>query len=293
MKKCILLVLMSTSFFSAFCQVDTLKNADSLKHASGQTDTFTHVSVKADTPACASIANNGKVWASIYQQRAAEYRALCFQAYNMARTRVDMNWRNYHMKPYAIVTDIDETLLDNSPYDAQQALNNLNYDSKTWKEWTAKSICDTVPGAVSFLKYAASKGIDIFYITNREEVERPATLKNLRLYGLPNADNVHLLLKQTTLSSKETRRLGVLKTHKIILLCGDNLPDFDVLYDNNPSEENRKATTDKLMKEFGDRYIILPNPSYDDWEGAIFNYNYNLSNAQKDEIIKAKIRTIK
>lgn len=243
-----------------------------------------------DQSAPGSIANNGKIWASIYQQRAAEYRALCFQAYNTAKMRLDIAIKQHHTKPFAIVTDIDETLLDNSPYDAQRAINNLNFDSKTWKEWTAKAICDTVPGAPSFFKYAASKGVDVFYITNRDEDERPGTIKNLQLYSLPNADNAHLLLRQKS-SSKELRRQDVLKTHQIILLCGDNLPDFDALYDNNPSEENRTATTEKLMKQFGDRYIILPNASYDDWENAIFNYNYKLSNAQKDSIIKAKIKT--
>lgn len=238
-----------------------------------------------------SIANSGKVWASIYQQRAAEYRALCFQAYNIARLRLDIALKKHSKKPYAVVTDIDETLLDNSPYDAQRAIHNQEFDPKSWKEWTAKAICDTVPGAASFFKYAASKGVAVFYITNRDEDERPGTLKNLRLYGLPNVDDTHLLLKQSA-STKEPRRLSVLKTHHIILLCGDNLPDFDALYDNHPPEQERKAATNKLMKQFGDRYIIIPNVSYDDWENALFQYNYNLNNAQKDSIIKSKLKTI-
>jgi 5'-nucleotidase (lipoprotein e(P4) family) len=261
MKKCLLLI------FISFCMLNA----------------------KAQT-APASIANNGKVWASIYQQRAAEYRALCFQAYNIARLRVDIAIKKHHLKPYAIVTDIDETLLDNSPYDAKQAINNQEFNIKSWKEWTARGICDTVPGAPAFFKYAASKGITIFYVTNRDEDERPGTIKNLLLYNLPNANNEHLLLRGKS-SSKEARRLDVLKTHQILLLCGDNLPDFDVLYDNHPSEENRKATTEKLQKQFGDRYIILPNASYDDWENALYNYNNKLTGTQKDSIIRAKLKT--
>jgi len=237
-----------------------------------------------------SIANSGKVWASLYQQRAAEYRALCFQAYNMAKLRLDIAVKQHHKKPIAVVTDIDETLLDNSPYDAQRAINNQEFDPKTWKAWTAKGICDTVPGAPAFFKYAASKGVTVFYITNRDEDERPGTVKNLKRYNLPYTDNAHLLLKQNT-SSKESRRLDVLKTHEIILLCGDNLPDFDAVYDNHPTEANRKAATNKLKKEFGNRYIIIPNPSYDDWENAIFKYNNNLTDHQKDSIIRATIKT--
>lgn len=244
------------------------------------------------TNSAASIANNGKTWASVWQQRAAEYKALCFQAYNIARLRVDEGIKNAGSKPLAIVTDIDETLLDNSPYDAARALQNKDYSDATWKAWTDKAIADTVPGAPAFFKYAASKGITIFYITNRNENERATTLKNLQLYGLPNADEAHLQLKTST-SSKEARRLNVLKTHNILLLCGDNLPDFDMLYDNHPTEESRAATTQKLEKEFGSRYIIIPNPSYGDFEGALFGFNYKLTNAQKDSVIRAKIKADK
>ena len=240
----------------------------------------------------ASIVNDGKAWASLYQQRAAEYKALCFQAYNLARLRLNLAIVKHSKKPLAVVTDIDETLLDNSPYDAARAIQNLDFDSKAWKQWTAKGIADTVPGASSFFKYAASKGVTVFYITNRDEDERAGTLKNLKLYNLPNADSAHLLLKQKT-SSKEARRQQVLKTHQIILLCGDNLPDFDALYDNQPAEESRAATTEKLTKEFGSRYIIIPNPTYGDFEGALFNFNYKLTRVQKDSVIKAKLKVDK
>jgi 5'-nucleotidase (lipoprotein e(P4) family) len=234
-----------------------------------------------------SIVNNGKVWTSLYQQRAAEYKALCFQAYNIAKERIDKAVKKHSKIQYAVVTDIDETLLDNSSYDAARALHNLDYDSKAWKQWTAKGIADTVPGAPTFLKYAASKGVNIFYITNRETDERAGTLKNLQSYHLPNADSAHLLLKQiSSSSSKESRRQEVLKKYNIILLCGDNLPDFDALYDNNPAETDRTAATEKLRKEFGSRYIVIPNPTYGDFENALYKFNFNLTDVQKDSIIK-------
>lgn len=237
----------------------------------------------------ASLTNNGKVWALLWQQKAAEYKALCFQAYNIARLRVDEAVKQPSAKPYAIVTDIDETLLDNSPYDAKRAINNQDFTSETWKAWTAKCIADTVPGAPAFFKYAASKGVEIFYITNRDEDERAGTLKNLQLYNLPNADDSHLMLKSGS-SSKESRRQQVLATHTIILLCGDNLSDFDALYDNKPTVQNRAESTQKLKQEFGNRYIVLPNPSYGDFESAWYNFNYKLTPAQKDSVIKANLK---
>jgi 5'-nucleotidase (lipoprotein e(P4) family) len=237
-----------------------------------------------------SLVNTGKAWASLYQQRAAEYKALCFQAYNIAKIRIDETIKKHHTKPLAVVSDIDETVLDNSPYDAARALQNLDYSTATWKQWTAKAQCDTVPGAPSFFKYAASKGVKVFYITNRDEDERAATLKNLQRYHLPYADDAHLFLKNGP-SSKESRRQQVLKKYNIALLCGDNLPDFDALYDNKPSEANRSAVTEKLRKEFGKKYIVIPNPSYGDFEGSLFKFNYNLTTAQKDSVIKSLIKT--
>jgi 5'-nucleotidase (lipoprotein e(P4) family) len=236
-----------------------------------------------------TIANGGKVWSSLYQQRAAEYKALCFQAYNLAKLRLDEALKHKGKKPLAVVTDIDETLLDNSPYDAVRAINNQEFDLKAWKQWTAKGIADTVPGAPSFFKYAASKGVTVFYITNRDEDEREGTTKNLKLYNLPFADAAHIILKQTV-SSKETRRQQVLTKYNIVLLCGDNLPDFDALYDNKPNEESRMATTEKLRKQFGSRYIVIPNPSYGDFENAIFKFNYKLIGAQKDSVIRSLIK---
>ena len=74
------------------------------------------------------------------------------------------------------------------------------------------------------------------------------------------------------------------------MLCGDNLPDFDALYDNKPSEENRMVTTERLKKQFGSKYIIIPNPSYGDFEGALFKFNYKLTQAQKDSVIRSVIK---
>jgi 5'-nucleotidase (lipoprotein e(P4) family) len=249
---------------------------------------FTVFAVNAQN-APLSIANGGKVWSSLYQQRSAEYKALCFQAYNLAKLRLNEALKHKGKKPLAVVTDIDETLLDNSPYDAVRAINNKEFDLKTWKQWTAKGIADTVPGAPAFFKYAASKGVAVFYITNRDEDERAGTTKNLKLYNLPYVDDAHIILKQTA-SSKEARRQQVLAKYNIVLLCGDNLPDFNGLYDNKPSEENRMATTEKLKKEFGSKYIIIPNPSYGDFENAMFKFNYKLTGVQKDSVIQSLIK---
>lgn len=231
---------------------------------------------------------NGKLWASLWQQKAAEYRALCFQAYNIAHLRADQALLQHSEKPKVIITDIDETLLDNSPNAVSQALQGKNYEQAAWLSWTAKAEADTVPGAPSFLKYAAKKGIEVFYITNRSEAERTSTLKNLQKYGFPNADDAHLLLRANT-SSKEERRRQVLKTHEVIMLLGDNLADFSALFDHKSIEERLKNTNAEAA-QFGNKFIVLPNADYGDWESSLYDYKYNLTPEQKEAILRKALK---
>lgn len=232
-----------------------------------------------------SIVVDGKLFTSMFQQKAAEYKALCFQAYNIARERV--NQARVGSKPMAIITDIDETVLDNSPYAVHQALNGKDYDPSSWYEWTAMAIADSVPGAPSFFKYASTKGITIFYVTNRDEREKKVTLQNLVKYDLPNADNEHLMMRQT-ISSKEERRQHILSQYDVLLLIGDNLADFSNLFDKKPQEE-RDKNIHQTMSMFGERFIILPNPNYGDWEPAFYNKS-GLSLHQKDSILKTGLK---
>jgi 5'-nucleotidase (lipoprotein e(P4) family) len=163
------------------------------------------------------------------------------------------------------------------------------YEPQAWFEWTSMAKADTVPGAPAFLKYAASKGIQVYYITNREEREREATLKNLTQFQLPNADVQHLLLKAGT-SSKEARRQQVDKDYEIVMLLGDNLADFSDLFDKKTTAK-RSSVVAASSVQWGDRFIVLPNPNYGDWEGALFNYNYKLTSHQKDSIYRTFFKT--
>lgn len=230
---------------------------------------------------------NGKVFTSLFQQQSAEYRALCHQAYNVAAMQIDRYVPTTN-KPKALITDIDETILDNSPYAVHQGLQGKEYELPSWYDWTSRAMADTMAGAAKLLRYAQSKGIEIFYVTNRDGVERAATLKNLQKFNLPNADDRHLILREGT-SSKEVRRQKVAETHEIVLLMGDNLGDFSHLFDKKTPEE-RKNNTDISASNFGTRFIVFPNPNYGDWEGALFNYNYKLTNQQKDSVLRAVLK---
>ena len=230
---------------------------------------------------------DGKLFATAWQQRSAEYRALCYQAFNIARLRLDQSGKESFAKPKAIMTDIDETILNNSPYEAHQLLQGKDYDEASWKAWTSMAAADTMPGALRFLQYASSKGVEIFYVTNRDENERVGTLRNLKKYDFPNADNEHLLLKQK-ISSKEERKKSIEENHTIVLLMGDNMNDFSFLFEKKQPDERAKVA-DNFAADFGNRFIVLPNPVYGDWEFSLYHYNYSLTPTQKDSVIKASL----
>lgn len=236
------------------------------------------------TASSSSLVVGGAEWATAWQQRSGEYKALCFQAYNLAKLRLDLLLQQEHTKPLAIVTDIDETVLDNSPYTIHRIRNDKPYNDTAWMEWTVRAEADTVPGALSFFKYAKSKNVSIFYITNRLEAEREATLKNLGKWGFPDIGPDHLLLKKET-SGKEARRQLVLKDHEIALLVGDNLSDFNMVFDKKPFEE-RNAAVKTNADAFGSKFIVLPNPMYGDWEPALYQFKYQLPNSSKDSAIR-------
>ena len=145
-----------------------------------------------------------------------------------------------------------------------------------------------MPGAAAFLKYASAKNMEIFYITNRDERERTGTIKNLQRFNLPNADELHLLTKQSG-SSKEARRQQVMKNYDVILLMGDNLADFSNLFDKK-TEGERKMNTDLSAAEFGKKFIVFPNANYGDWESSLYKYNYKLTQGQKDSVMRSVLK---
>lgn len=231
------------------------------------------------------IVLDGKIFATAYQQNAAEYRALCFQAFNIAHQRIEEASNTKTEKPKAIITDIDETILNNSAYEAHQILRGSDFESSSWHQWVSMENADTVPGALSFLKFASANGVEIFYVTNRSEKDATATLKNLQKFNFPDDDMEHIVPSSNT-SSKEERRKKISSTHDVILLLGDNLGDFSSLFDKKNVGE-RLQNVNSVEREFGSRFIVLPNPVYGDWETSLYDYNYSLTQAQKDSVIKA------
>ena len=235
--------------------------------------------------------NEYKVQAQVWTQNAAEYRALCYQAFNAAKMNLDafFFFKNKAKKPLAIITDVDETVLDNSPYDGKLILNKTSYNRESWVEWGNLEEAKAIPGSLEFLQYASEKNVEIFYISNRYAEQLEATVNNLKRLGFPNAKESNVLLRGDT-RSKSERRKSISDNYEVIMLIGDNLSDFNDEFEIKLYNE-RSNQTDKLKNEFGTKLIVLPNPNYGDWESNGLFGGKSFDNFQKDSIRKSKIKS--
>jgi len=254
---------------------------------------------QAQTPSMGrqSDANNEyQVGAILWTQSSAEYRALAYQTFVLARLRLDQALRNRNRSSSrrrpAVIVDVDETVLDNSRFQAELVLRDAPYSSENWKAWCDRAEAGAVPGAVDFLNYVAKRGGRVFYITNRRQAEKAGTMTNLTRLGFPGVTEETVMVREQGASaSKETRREKVRSHYWIAMLVGDNLNDFNDNFSGKSITE-RKAEVDRERLEFGSRFIVVPNPMYGDWENAVNNNQTNLTDEQRDANRRATLKGI-
>lgn len=231
--------------------------------------------------------------ATAWVQTAAEWKIAARQAYFLATRQLDAalkdpKWnavaeQGWSPKlPPAVILDLDETVLDNSAYQARLVRDDAPFTPQSWGNWVAQSAATAVPGAQKFLNFANKKGVKIFYITNRTQGEEAATRENLKRLGLPvhgPADHVLTLGERPEWTSdKITRRRFVAKNHRVLLLVGDDLNDF--ITAKPRSLQERLDLLEKYSASWGQKWILLSNPLYGSWEGALFGYKNDLSRQQ-------------
>jgi len=225
----------------------------------------------------------------LFMQTSAEYRALCYQAFNTAAWRLEKLLKKKKRKEqWAIVTDIDETILDNSYEEAKRIKTGKDFNSADWNDWINKAAATEVPGATKFLQWVHQQGISVFYISNRDTSQVAATILNLQKLNLPDADTAHMLFLANT-SSKEARRQAVMSNYKIVMLFGDNLNDFTTLFEKKDIA-TRKAEVDNVQQQWGDMFIVLPNANYGEWENALYDYNRKLTPKERDAKRKSLLK---
>lgn len=253
----------------------------------------------ADAPAPAPVAVAAGVPADdnlnavLWIQRSAEYRAVAETVYRAATARLDAALRDPDWDalvpeeranparglPPAIIVDVDETVLDNSPYQARLVREGAEYNEVTWDAWVQEKKAAPVPGVVEFARAAQARGVTILYITNRAEHLGGPTLENLRAVGLPVKDESVFLGLGTFVpdceqegSEKLCRRQFAGRSYRILMQFGDQLGDFAQILANTP--EARAELQARHRAWFGERWWMLPNPTYGSWEPAVFDNDW-------------------
>lgn len=240
--------------------------------------------------------------ATLWVQTSAEYAASTLQAYRLAEERLDQALKDpgwtaaqeqtgeFSDLPPAVILDVDETVLDNSPHEAQIIRENTVFTPKTWDPWVEEARAEAVPGALEFCQSAANKGITIFYVTNRQDHLTEATRRNLESMGFPLRDDRETIFTRVDNSDKGPRRAAIAREYRILLLVGDDARDFSSEFVGRSLSE-RNMLLRKFEFDWGKKWIILPNPLYGDWEKALYgDEGYHLDHAER---IEKKMETLK
>ncbi|MGH8819142.1 MAG: 5'-nucleotidase, lipoprotein e(P4) family, partial [Achromobacter pestifer] len=248
--------------------------------------------------------------AVLWVQASAEYRAAAETVYRAAADRLAVALEEPHwdalvpterdnagqtagLKP-AVIMDVDETVLDNSPFQARLIRDQAEYSDPTWDLWVAEKKAKAVPGVVEFAKAATARGITILYLSNRAVHLKDATIANLKTVGMPVAnDNVFLGLGTVVPgcdqngSEKNCRRRLAGREYRVLMQFGDQLGDFVEVAANTP--QARSGLLDEYGDWFGERWWMLPNPTYGGWEPALFNNDWALPKPERRKVKRAAL----
>jgi len=249
---------------------------------------------------------NDNLNAVLWDQTSVEAKANAIGAYALAQVRLDQAladkaWTaapveqtgSFADLPPAIILDVDDTLLNTSAYQAWNIKAGTSFSPTTWTDYVKSQTDVAIPGAVAFTQYAASKGVKVFYVTNRSKEEKGPTVEEMKKLGFPMGDNVDTFLASKEQpdwsSAKGTRRAFIAKNYRILLMLGDNLGDFTDDY-KGTLEQRDKVYSDAAA-HWGHDWIVIANPTYGSFESAPYHGDYKLSpeaqRQMKTEALKA------
>ncbi len=255
-------------------------------------------------------AANDNLHSTLWMQSSAEYEALLRGTFAQARQQLDTalatpGWdalapserpigSGFEALPPAVIVDVDETMLDNSPFQARGIRDDLTYTSERWQTWSDERRARAVPGALEFARAAADRGVTVYFLTNRLHAsERDSTADNLLALGFPVLeDRSNLLLKgdpRAPVSAKAERRALVGAGHRVLLLVGDQLGDF--VDGDDSSQRERAERAAQYSAWWGERWFMLPNPAYGDWERVLGHQcDPALAKADRRACLRAALR---
>ncbi len=246
----------------------------------------------AGESANSKFAGNDLLYAVAWMQTSIEHDLVYAQIYKMAEAKLldalaDPGWdalprgeRGNDTKglPGAVIVDIDETVLDNGPFEARMVRDNITFDKTAWDAWVRQASAKPLPGALEYAKFAAAHGVTVFYISNRDDEYADSIRANLVADGFPLTDGAMLNRGVATpgcversMADKGCRRKLVAQKYRVLAMFGDQLGDFiDGADADNAQRAERIAP---YRGWFGERWFALPDPVYGSWVSALTKHN--------------------
>lgn len=196
----------------------------------------------------------------------AEYRAIVIQTY---RAALDAAARASAGKPagsWAVAVDADETILDNSGYEAALQREGRTHTEDDWRAFVRRHDRGAMPGAKELLDGVRALGGRVVVVSNTEEALCGELEKDLDRLELPH--DVLLCSSGPEGERKEERWRRIeegtaapgLGKAEILVWVGDNIQDFP---DQSQASRDREVGS---FADFGVRYFAIPNPIYGSWE---------------------------
>ncbi len=219
-----------------------------------------------------SSSKNPLLWSVAWSATAAEYGALYYQAFNLAKFRVDLALKREDVsKPLAIITDLDNTIVHAASYWGYLINQGIDFfDDVSWDRWIPKNLITAAPGALDFLTHCHRNSVEVFYATNRDQGDKTLdyVFNQLNYLNFPFSDKQHVTVYRDT-SDKTPTREAVSKSHELVVMLGDNLNDYKRDYYVDDIDE-RYAIMTRDREDFGNKFIVLPNATDGHWVRAIF-----------------------
>jgi predicted secreted acid phosphatase len=185
---------------------------------------------------------------------------------------------NHNLKIPVIITDLDETMLDNSWFAIKKKIKNIDKNfEKEWDKWVAFEKAKLFKGVLDFVRFAVSKKVPILFVSERKNETIKHTKNNLieegyfpeltnydwfwwlkgkkdgkGLKGNENKEDRYryiennLIILNDSYGNREAHQL------QIIMVIGDQLTDFNSNYfKNNNDKKNDYLSQPEILNQFG------------------------------------------
>ena len=228
----------------------------------------------------------------LWVKHAAEYEAITTQVYRSAEDALpayiaDTSWSAMPEQsgaedlPPAVILDVDETVVSNIDF---QIAHERPFTNRKLYDFYREHAAIPVPGVVEFIAAARQAGVAVFFVTNRpcEFIDdnpdpcpqKRGVVEELESIGI-DTDDAHVMLADENDwdRAKIRRREHIAKTHRVIMLIGDDLGDFvpcvrKKLYGpctEPATKASRAQLVDKYRSYWGNGWYILPGPTHGSW----------------------------